>query len=117
MTITIIHNPRCSKSRLGVKYLEEKGVEFKIREYLKDNLTRKELEQILSQLDIKPINLIRKKEKDYKELLKINPNPTDQELINRMIEYPKLIERPIVVNEKTKKAVVARPTEEIEKVL
>ncbi len=111
--IEIWHNSRCSKSRAGLKYLEEKGIDFKVKEYLKDNITIDELKSILEKLNMRPSELIRKKEAIYKEL-KLK-DATEDELIQAMVENPKLIERPIIINKD--KAVVARPLEKIEEVL
>jgi len=111
--IQILHNPRCSKSRAGVKYLENKDVDFEVISYLKEPLKREQLQDILNKLDMKPSDLIRKKEAIYKELnLK---EASEDELLDAMVANPKLIERPIVIN--GNKAVVARPDSEIEKVL
>ena len=108
--IKIYHNPRCSKSRQGLAILEETGKEFEIVKYLEDKLTSKELETIISKLGIKPIDLIRKNEAIWKSDYK-GKTLSDIEIINAMVKHPKLIERPIVVN--NKKAVVGRPPESI----
>ena len=111
--IEVLHNPRCAKSRAGIKYLDEKGIEYKIINYLKEPLTKEQLEEILKKLKMKPSELVRKKEKLYKELnLK---EASEEEILEAMVKNPKLIERPIVIN--GDKAVVARPETEIEKVL
>ena len=113
MAIEIWHNSRCSKSRNAFKYLEDKGIEFEIKEYLKTPPTKEELIEVLKKLNLKPSQLVRKKEAIFKELnLK---EATEDELLEAMVENPKLIERPIVIN--GDKAVVARPLEEIKKVL
>ncbi len=111
--VEIWHNSRCSKSRAGLKYLDDKGVEYKVVEYLKNPITIDELKAVLEKLNLKPSELVRKKESIFKELnLK---EASEDELLKAMVENPKLIERPIVVN--GNKAVVARPTQEIDKVL
>lgn len=112
--ITILHNPRCSKSRLGLQYLEEKGITPMVVKYLDVQLNVEEIGQILKKLNIKPIELIRTGEDYYKKEIKGN-DFSDEELIHAMAENPKLIERPIVIN--GDKAVVARPTEKIDEVL
>lgn len=112
--IKIYHNPRCSKSRQGVKYLEDKGLEFEVIQYLKDEFTADELKEVIQKLNIKPIELVRTKETIWKENFK-DLELSDDQIIQAMVENPRLIERPIVVNKD--KAVVARPTEDIEKVL
>jgi len=111
--IQILHNPRCSKSRAGVKYLDDKGIEYEVINYIKEPLSKEQLQDILDKLNMKPSQLIRKKEALYKELnLK---DASEDELLDAMVENPRLIERPIVIN--GNKAVVARPDSEIEKVL
>ncbi|MDG4945881.1 arsenate reductase (glutaredoxin) [Weeksellaceae bacterium KMM 9713] len=112
--IKIYHNPRCSKSRQGVKYLEDKGLEFEVIQYLKDEFTADELKEVIQKLNIKPIELVRTKEAIWKENYK-DLELSDDQIIQALVENPRLIERPIVVNKD--KAVVARPTEDIEKVL
>ena len=112
--IKIYHNPRCSKSRQGVKYLEDKGLEFEVIQYLKDEFTADELKEVIQKLNIKPIELVRTKETIWKENYK-DLELSDDQIIQAMVENPRLIERPIVVNKD--KAVVARPTEDIDQVL
>lgn len=108
--MVLIHNPRCSKSREALQILEEKGIKVEVREYLKDTLTFKELEKIILQLDITPQELLRKGEAIYKEQFKTK-NFTGTEWIQIMVENPKLIERPILIN--GNKAVVGRPPEDV----
>ncbi|MBK3516292.1 arsenate reductase (glutaredoxin) [Carboxylicivirga marina] len=112
--ITILHNPRCSKSRAGVALLEEKGVEFEICKYQEDILTPDELGAIIEKLGIRPLELIRKNEAIYKDEF-ADKELSDEEWILAMLEYPRLIERPIVIN--GDKAIIGRPTEAIESVL
>ena len=112
--IKIYHNPRCRKSREGVAFLEEKGLDFEVIKYLDDNFTVASLTEVIEQLNIKPLELIRKTEAIWKSDYK-GKELTDQELIEAMVTNPKLIERPIVVN--NNKAVVARPTDTIETIL
>ena len=108
--ITIYHNPRCSKSRQGLALIEESGKGFKIIKYLDEKLTSEELDVIISKLEIKPIDLVRKNEaiwkSDYKEKAL-----ADKDIIDAMVLHPKLIERPIVIN--GDKAVIGRPSESI----
>ncbi|MGY6648399.1 arsenate reductase (glutaredoxin) [Wenyingzhuangia sp. IMCC45574] len=112
--IKIYHNPRCSKSRLGVAYLEDKKVEFEVVKYLNDTLSFGELKEIVGQLGIEPIELVRKNEAIWKTTYK-GKELSGDEVIQAMVDNPKLIERPIVL--KDGKGVVARPTEKIEEVL
>lgn len=108
--IKIYHNPRCSKSRKGVAILEESNQKFEIIKYLDNVPSEKELTEIIKLLKISPINLIRKNEAIWKEHFK-GKELSDSELITAMIENPKLIERPIVIN--GTKAIVGRPPENI----
>ena len=104
----IWHNPRCRKSREALALLEEKGAAFEIREYLKETPSKEELTDLIKLLGIAPEKLIRKGEAIYKENFK-GKALSDSEWIDAMVEFPKLIERPIVI--KDGKAVVGRPSE------
>ncbi|MGL5235746.1 MAG: arsenate reductase family protein [Empedobacter falsenii] len=108
---TILHNSRCGKSRDAVKVLEESGKDFEIREYLKEPLTKDELRTILTRLNLKPIDIVRTNEEDWKINFKGN-ELSDDEVLNALVEYPKLIQRPIVTDEKS--GVVGRPKELVE---
>jgi len=106
----IYHNPRCSKSRQTLQLIKDAGVAVEIIEYLNAIPTKEELEMILMKLNLKPTDILRKGEAIYKEKFK-NSNFNDDEWIKIMIEYPKLIERPIVV--KGNKAILGRPPENV----
>ncbi|WP_438977330.1 arsenate reductase (glutaredoxin) [Polaribacter sp.] len=108
--IKIYHNPRCRKSREGLQILENSGKEFEIIKYLEDIPSEEELTKIIKILNINPIQLVRKNEKVWKENYK-GKDLSDHEIVNAMIENPKLIERPIVIN--NNKAVIGRPPETI----
>lgn len=108
--IEIYHNPRCRKSREGLAIVESSGQEFKIINYLVNTPSKNELAMVLSRLSLSPIQLVRKNEAIWKEKFK-NKVLTDDQIIEAMIAYPKLIERPIVV--KGNKAVIGRPAENI----
>jgi arsenate reductase len=108
--IKIYHNNRCSKSRCGVELLEKSGKEFEVVKYLENAPSIEELKNIITLLKISPIELVRKNEAIWKENYK-GKDLTDEEIIKAMIENPKLIERPIVIN--GNKAVIGRPTEAI----
>lgn len=110
----IYHNPRCSKSRQGLAIVQEANVDFEIREYLKEPVSEEELTDIIRKLDIPPIDLVRKNEKDWKENFK-NKNLSEQEVIEAMVSFPKLIERPIFI--KGERAVIGRPPEKIKDLL
>ncbi|OAB78939.1 arsenate reductase (glutaredoxin) [Cochleicola gelatinilyticus] len=108
--ITIYHNPRCSKSRQTLQLLEEKGETIEIVKYLETTPSKTELKNILELLDMTPIELVRKGEAIWKEEFK-GKSFSDDELIEIMLENPKLIERPIVI--KGTKAVIGRPPEKV----
>ena len=112
--IKIYHNPRCAKSREGLALLEQSGKEFEVVHYLENPPTKAELTDILSFLSISPDALIRKNEPIWKEKFK-GKELSAEELIIAMTQYPKLIERPIVI--KDQKAVIGRPSDEITKLL
>lgn len=115
MTVTIYHNPRCSKSRETLKLLEEKGVKPDVVEYLKHPPTKDELTAILQKLGLKPRDLMRTKEAEYKENGLDDLSLSDGELIEAMIRIPKLIERPIVLS--NDKAVIGRPPENVNNII
>ncbi|MEX1191685.1 MAG: arsenate reductase (glutaredoxin) [Brumimicrobium sp.] len=104
------HNPRCSKSRQTLQLLKEKGVSPEVVLYLENTPTVSELKNILEKLNIPAEKLIRKGESDFKENFK-GKELSSQEWINAMIKYPKLIERPILVN--GDKAKIGRPPENV----
>lgn len=112
--LTIYHNPRCSKSREGLALLELQDKPFTVIKYLNEPLTKEELTGIIAKLGIKPLELVRQKEKVWTDTYKGN-ELTDDEVIDAMIAYPSLIERPIVVN--GDKAVIARPAERVKEIL
>ena len=93
----IFHNPRCSKSRQTLELLTERGIEPEIIRYLETPPTEQELKDILSALNLTPRELMRTKEKEYKEQGLNDPELSDEQLIAAMIATPKLIERPIVI--------------------
>jgi arsenate reductase (glutaredoxin) len=112
--ITIYHNARCSKSREGLCFLEDAKQEFEIINYLEKSPKKREIKSLLKKLKFTPIELVRKKESVWIENFK-NLELTDDQIIEAMVKYPVLIERPIIVN--GNKAVIARPTEKINEIL
>ena len=104
------HNARCTKSREALQLLKEKNINPEIIEYMKEPLTPGEVEDILDKLDIDAIDLVRKKEAIWKEEF-ADKELTEDEVILAMIEYPQLMERPILVN--GDKARVGRPPKDV----
>jgi arsenate reductase len=111
MDVTIYHNPRCSKSRQTLQLLQEQGIEPTIRLYLEDSPSAKELKEVIAKLDISPRELLRKGEEAYKDNQLSNKELSDAALIKAMVEFPKLIERPIVI--KGDHAKLGRPPEQV----
>ncbi len=109
------HNPRCSKSREGLKLLENSKKQFEIKLYLSDDLSYSEIEDLLDKLQIKPIELVRKKEKIIEEEGIDLKNMSKKEIILTILKYPILIERPILILKD--KAVIGRPPEIINSIL
>jgi arsenate reductase len=114
-TITIYHNPRCSKSRATLELLKSGGKEPQLVEYLKEPPTAETLAGILDMLGMEPRDLMRKKEKEYREAGLDNPDLGREELIAAMVEHPRLIERPIVVA--NGRAAIGRPPEKVLEIL
>jgi arsenate reductase len=111
MSITIIHNPRCSKSRQTLALLEENGVTPDVFEYLKSPVTVELLTSIVTKLGVNVRDIIRKKEAEFKETGLDNQSLTDAEIYTILVNTPKLIERPIVIN--GDKAAIGRPPENV----
>jgi arsenate reductase len=110
----IYHNPRCSKSRQTLTLIQERGKEIEIIEYLKNPLTFEDLELIVVKLSISPIELVRNKEEIWGENYK-GKTLMDDEIIQAMVDNPKIIERPIVIN--GMKAIIGRPPENVLKIM
>lgn len=104
--ITIYHNNQCSKSREALSILKEGGVDLEIVEYLKEVQSSQNITDLLTKLGISALELMRKGEKDYLENVK-GKSLTEAELIDLLVKFPKLIERPIVI--KGNKAIIGRP--------
>jgi len=103
--VVIYHNPRCQKSRTALQELEERGEDVQVIEYLKEIPSVKELKELCTKLQVKPVDLVRKSETLYKEEYK-NKELTDAQWLKILAQHPVLIERPIVV--KGTKALIAR---------
>lgn len=114
MTV-IYHNPRCSKSRQTLALLEANGEQPQVIEYLKTPPTPQTVTQLLKQLDLSPRELLRTTENEYKTFALKDSLHSDAELIALMCQYPKLIERPIVI--KNNVARLGRPPENVLEIL
>lgn len=108
MSVTIYHNPKCSKSRATLALLQENGAEPAIVEYLQTPPSAAELKDILQKLGKAPADILRKKEAKEEG---VDAGQADDALIADMVAHPRVIERPIVVH--GAKAAVGRPPESV----
>ncbi|OED40465.1 arsenate reductase (glutaredoxin) [Endozoicomonas sp. (ex Bugula neritina AB1)] len=115
MSVTIYHNPRCSKSRQTLALLEEQNILPDIILYLETPPNTHTIKKLLSQLGLTARQLMRRGESEYKDNDLKNPELTEDALINAMSQHPKLIERPIVVA--NGKAKIGRPPESVLEIL
>ena len=111
MSITIYHNPRCTKSRQTLQLLEENGYSPQVVEYLKQPPSVAELTEIIAKLGISPRALLRKQEEEFKSEGLADQALSDLQIIEAMVRSPKLIERPIVIA--NGKAAIGRPPEAV----
>lgn len=115
MSTQIFHNPRCSKSRQTLQILDDNKQDIEVIEYLKTPPTAEQLSEVIRMLAISPRELLRKGEKEYKEAGLADQELSDEQIIEAMVKYPKLIERPIVI--KDGKAKIGRPPEQVLEIL
>ena len=108
---TIYHNPRCSKSRQTLHIIEDNDIEPKIILYLEEPPDIKTLSKIIKLLGVKPRDLLRTNEVEYKALNLEDKDIDDLEIIKLMSQNPKLIERPIVLSDN--EAIIGRPPENV----
>ena len=109
--VQIFYNPRCSKCRLTMDILNDRGVQTTVIEYLNTPPDTAELNKVLDILGLEPRDLMRKHETPYKENKLDNPDLSREQLIQAMIDNPILIERPIIIN--GNKATIGRPPEKV----
>lgn len=112
--IYVLHNNRCTKSRNALAVLEEQGQAYEVINYLDGILSEKDIKDLLKKLNLQAEDIVRKTEAIYKEKYK-GKNFSEAEWISILQKEPKLIERPILYNEK--EAVVGRPTENVNEFL
>jgi arsenate reductase len=109
--ITIWHNPRCSKSRDALNFLQEKKIALSVIKYMDAKLTKEDIKEVLQMLGMGARSLMRTKEDIYKQL-NLKDENDEEKLIQALADNPKLIERPIVIKDGS--AVIARPLEKID---
>lgn len=110
----IYHNPRCRKSRETLELIQSKGIDPVVVEYLKTPLNKSEIKELLEKLDMKAKDIVRKNESIFKEKFK-GKVETEEEILEMLSENPKLIERPIVVQNNA--AIIGRPPENVLKLI
>jgi arsenate reductase len=113
-TAVLYHNPRCSKSREAKAMLDDAGLDYQVRLYLNEPLSVSELQTLVGQLGIPAVSLLRTRESDYRAA-GLGKDSSDMSILNAMAEFPKLMERPILVTDKG--ARIGRPPEAIREVL
>lgn len=111
----IYHNPRCSKSRQTLSLLTERGHDPEIFLYLEEKLSFSMIDKILLKLNLEARELLRTGEEEYKKNNLSDNSLTKENLIDAMVKYPKLIERPIVIN--GNRAIIGRPPENVLKLI
>jgi arsenate reductase len=109
--ITVFEKPTCTTCRKVAKALAEQGIDFEKVNYYIDPFSKTKLKSLLKKMWMKPAEVIRKKEKVYKDLDIKNKDYSDEELVDLMVKYPDLVQRPII--EMGNKAILARPPERI----
>jgi len=115
MTVEIYHNPRCSKSRTTLALLEENNVTPDVRLYLENPPTADQLKAVLAQLGMTARQLLRKGEDEYKENNLADDCLSEEQIIDLMVQFPRLIERPIVISKG--QARIGRPPESVLEIL
>ena len=111
MTVTIWHNPRCSKSRQTLELLHKKGVTPVIRDYLKQPPSKAEVETLIDMVGGDPAQLIRDGEAEFKALKRKKADLSRADIVKAIAAHPVLLQRPIVVS--AKKAAIGRPPEAV----
>ena len=109
--INVYEKPTCTTCRKVAKILIENGVDFEKVNYYLDAFSKSKLQALLKKMNMKPSEILRKKEKIYKDLKFAEKNYTEEQVLDLMIKYPDLVQRPIV--ERGNKAMLARPPEKI----
>ena len=117
MALTIYHNPRCSKSRKTLELIQKAGIDPKIVLYLEATPSAAEIEAIAGQLGLRVADLLRRGENAFKEATDLPHLGNDADLAAWLADHPIVIERPIVVDSDSGKAVIGRPPENVAELL
>ena len=113
--ITVYEKPTCTTCRKVVKTLNENGVNFEKVNYYIDPFSKTKLQSLLKKMKMKPSEVLRKNEKIYKDLKFKEKNYSEEKILDLMVKYPDLVQRPII--EKGNKAILARPPERIKEII
>ena len=113
--IIMYEKPTCTKCRQAVKFLKERKIDFERVDYYKEPFTKQRLKELLMIAKLSPRDVLRTSEKIYRKLGIARKDYSDDKLIELMVRYPDLLQRPIVV--KGRRGVLARPTENLEELL
>ncbi|MEQ8360361.1 MAG: arsenate reductase (glutaredoxin) [Cytophagales bacterium] len=106
----IYHNPRCRKSRETLEIIDNAGHKPVVHEYLKNPLNKNQLQDLLKKLDKSAEEIVRKNEAEFKDNYK-GKDLKDDDYLDMIVKFPKLLERPIVVDEN--RAIIGRPPENV----
>jgi arsenate reductase len=111
MSYIYYHNPKCSKSRAGLEFIQQLNIDFTIKEYLKEPLSEAEVLTLFTRLGDEVSQIIRTKEDIYKALGLKGKELSNRELAHLIIENPRLLERPILCG--PTRACIGRPTDNL----
>lgn len=115
MTVTIYHNPRCSKSRQTLEVLRDKGIEPEVIDYINNGSQLSEIKILFKLLNLdSALPMIRINETEFKDS-GLSKDSSNEELFDALVQYPKLLERPIVITDKG--ARICRPPELVHEIL
>jgi len=117
MAVTIYHNPRCSKSRQTLQLITDSGTTHKVVLYLEDSLNAATIADLADKLDLSVAELLRRGESEFKEATDLPDLTDDAHLADWVAAHPIVLERPIVVNDETGKAIIGRPPENVSELL
>ena len=117
MALTIYHNPRCSKSRKTLQIIRDAGVEPSIVLYLEETPSAAQIVDVAGRLGIRVADLMRRGEGEFKEAEDLPDLEDDNALAHWLEAHPKVLERPIVLDDDSGRAVVGRPPENVEALL
>ncbi len=117
MSVTIYHNPRCSKSRKTLEIIADSGTEHDVVLYLDDTPDAATIVDIANRLGMAVQDILRRGESEFREATDLPPLDDDQALAEWLAAHPIVIERPIVVDAETGVAVIGRPPENVKPLL